>query len=48
MKECLGSDRDWGLVSLMDKEGEKRMDSIARYGGAQSERNITSTLLLGC
>jgi len=28
--ECLGSDRDWGLVSLMDKEGEKRMDSIAR------------------
>jgi len=28
--ECLGSDRDWGLVSLMDKEGEQRMDSIAR------------------
>merc|ERR1711892_286511 len=28
--ECLGSDRDWGLVSLMDKEGEKRMESIAR------------------
>lgn len=28
--ECLGSDRDWSLVSLLDKEGERRMDSIPR------------------
>jgi len=28
--ECLGSDRDWGLVSMMDKEEERRMDSIKR------------------
>jgi len=28
--ECLGSDRDWSLVSLMDKDGERRMESIPR------------------
>jgi len=28
--ECLGSDRDWGLVSMLDQEGERRMESIPR------------------
>jgi len=28
--DCLGSDRDWGLVSLIDKGGERRLDSVPR------------------
>jgi len=28
--DCLGSDRDWGLVSLVDKKGEGRIDSVDR------------------
>lgn len=28
--DCLGSDRDWGLVSLVDKEGEGRLNSVNR------------------
>jgi len=28
--DCLGSDRDWGLVSLIDKASERRLDSIPR------------------
>jgi len=28
--DCLGADRDWGLVSLIDKDGERRLESIPR------------------
>jgi len=28
--DCLGSDRDWGLVSVVDKKGEGMMDSVDR------------------
>jgi len=28
--ECLGSDRDWGLVTVQDKTGEERLQSVPR------------------
>jgi hypothetical protein len=28
--ECLGTDRDWGLVSVLHTPGERRLDSIPR------------------